>query len=328
MADINFIADEGDLWALLQAMLEDGSRQQIDLRMLHIAWRPKLLYFPDAPISHIVSPSIAKSIAGFHRNLAKGFALAAYGRADARFLRAEDHKALDLNFLATGGSSGIELDGSSLKDLLIALSQKMSGRQITTAIILVALFYFSATVADQWIKENCQTQRHIADSSERVNLSVEETKRMQLLADALTQRPDLKGVQPLADESKKSLARSVTTVNHAQLLGADIDQQQARAILAPSLDKKEGRQITGKYEVEAIDIDNPEGWKGKLRDPRNGGEFTATINRTELTQADIDVLFGALEDKTQIEARLNAWFSGDEENPTRASITEARPKSE
>ncbi|TAL82092.1 MAG: hypothetical protein EPN75_02915 [Beijerinckiaceae bacterium] len=232
---------------------------------------------------------------------------------------------MDLNLVATGGSSGLELDNESLKEVLLALARKMSGLQITVAIIAIALLYFSSTAADQWIKENCETQRHIADASERVSLSVEETKRMRLLADALTTRSDLGGMKPLADESKKVLARSLSNVDHAQLLGANIDQEQAHAILSPSLERKEGKQITGQYEVEAIDAANPEGWKAKLRDPQNGAEFTVTMNRSELTQADIDVLFGALEDKSEITARLNALYGGDEEHPLGGSVIKALP---
>ena len=54
-SDVVKIPSEDELWTLLQALLNgtaDG-RSAVELK----GWRPELLYFPEEPTGHTVSPS-------------------------------------------------------------------------------------------------------------------------------------------------------------------------------------------------------------------------------------------------------------------------------
>jgi hypothetical protein len=69
--------------------------------------------------------------------------------------------------------------------------------------------------------------------------------------------------------------------------------------------------MDGIYEVIQIDIENPDGYMGRVRNSNTNEEFPIQINRSELTDEDIDALFKALRDKTKVNALINAWFLGD-----------------
>jgi hypothetical protein len=61
------ISSEKDLWSLLEALRTGESAVGSSV---HIeGWRPELLYFPDEPLGHSVSPSTARAIVEFHRSL-------------------------------------------------------------------------------------------------------------------------------------------------------------------------------------------------------------------------------------------------------------------
>src|SRR5262249_50079450 len=141
--------------------------------------------------------------------------------------------------------------------------------------------------------------------------SEEETKRIALITKALEQHPGLKPVEEMAYESKEPLARAVAPVGNARMSGAPMTGEEAKGILSNPRKPRKGKRIDGIYEVIQIDNESPDGYIGRVRNDKTQEEFMVSINRAELTDDDIDVLFKALHDKTSVHALINAFFVGD-----------------
>jgi len=254
-------------------------------------WQPELLYFPDEPIGHSISPSIARAVSGFHNSLSRGYAYLAYGRPDARVLRGDDLLALDIRILVVAGSDGLKVPEETTRRLVLKLASKMGPKQITLSVVLFLLSYFSAPVAMYWISKELDVKRQKIDSSERIQQSEEETKRIALITKALEQHPGLKPVEEMAYESKEPLARAVAPVGNARISGAPMTGEEAKAILSNPRQPRKGKRIDGIYEVIQIDNESPDGYIGRVRNDKTQEEFMVSINRAELTDDDIDVLF-------------------------------------
>jgi hypothetical protein len=324
MADSLLIEGEDDLWNALERML--AYKIEIPLELFEVTgWQPELLYFPDEPVGHSISPSIARAVSGFHSSLSRGYAYLAYGRPDARVLRGDDLLALDIRILVVSGSDGLEVPKEALKKLVANLVSKMTPKQITIGVVLFLLLYFSTPAVILWINKELEVKRRDRESEERVRQSEEETKRIALITQALQQHPGLRPVADLAYESKEPLARAVASTGNARISGAPITSDEAKAILSNPQQAGRGRRMDGIYEVVNIDIDNPDGYIGLVRNSGTQEEFTVSINRSELTEDDIETLFKALHDKTKVHAFINVWFVGDK--PGHASVVRANAAS-
>jgi hypothetical protein len=273
-------------------------------------WRPELLYFPDAPVGHVITPSLVRSISGFHNSLSRSYAYVVYGKSNARRLHGDDLDALDLNILVRDGSNGFQIVEEALDRLTREILAKMTGRQVTIGFVLFLLLYFSESVLKDWIAEAYKAREHTAEIAERLKLSEEETARIRLVTQALSANPNLKPMAVIADDGHAALLKGAATADRAVVLGTEVTKEEAQTVTAPREQVAEGRRIDGTFEVAEIDVDNPEGFMGTLRDPKTQQEFRVSINLGELPAEDRRALFDALESKAAVDALVNGWFVG------------------
>lgn len=321
MAETFVIRGEADLWRLLSATL-DGSKDSPEVVQV-IGWQPRLLYFPDEPIGHSVSPSLARAISGFHTSLSRSYAYLVYGKPIASALRAEDKAILDIKMLAISGSNGIEVIGEAIEHLTHAIVHKLSPRQMAVIIAIFLLLHFGATVTKDWIAAQYAEKSHADDEKMLVSLSDSETERMKLLIDALEKNPGLKPVAAIADEGRIPLVRSVVPHLRGSVLGTEISSEQASVIISKGKDEGQSQRLDGRFEVVEIDVENPEGYMGTLRDTKTGKDIKVSLNRMDLAAEDMRALFDALEGKSAVDALVNAWIVGGK--ITYAAVVRANP---
>jgi len=222
MSDLSAISSEDDVWALLERLILGSSVPAASDAFRRFAWQPVLLYLPEDPLGHVVTPSMARALAEFHASLARSYAYLAYGRATKQVLRSDDLQTLDLKMVTISGSNGIEVNGTDLGQLLSRIASKMTGNQVTLSVVLLAVLYFSSPVAVSWIHDHFEAQAREREGRERVLMSEKEIQRLRLVTTALVQNPELKPIADLADQSKEPLVRSVIGKPKAKVLGADL----------------------------------------------------------------------------------------------------------
>ncbi len=308
-SDVVKIPSEDELWTLLQALLNgtaDG-RSAVELK----GWRPELLYFPEEPTGHTVSPSVARAITEFHRSLSRSYAYLAYGQANASILLQDDKKLLDVRFLITDGSSGVSIEDLVVDAIISGLIGKMSGEEITVTIVVFLLLYFSHSVGRHWINQAYEAKRHVRSAEEREKLSAEETRRAEIMAAALTQHPQLAPLQDVSEEAKRGLVSAARSYPHSRVIGADLTSKEAGVILSREREKGIGRRIDGLFEIARINPEYEDGYFFRLKRADTGDEIEAEANYSELPQEDIHLLFDVAENKGGINALVNAWFIGD-----------------
>jgi Na+-transporting methylmalonyl-CoA/oxaloacetate decarboxylase gamma subunit len=205
----------------------------------------------------------------------------------------------------------VEVHGGDVGRLIDGLVSKMSGNQVFDLAIIFLILYFSYLIGHEWIERIFDEKRREGDARERAKASEQETRRLAIFATALQHHPQMKVVSEMADQGREQLVRAVAAAERGQVLGTPLTQGEARTILAKQRDIGRGRRMDGHYEVVEIDIDNPDGYMGTLRNVRTNQQISVAINRAELADSDIETLFAALRQKTSIDAMVNAWMVGD-----------------
>jgi len=322
MAEPLIIRSEADLWTALRNIPEIEAIPGTPL--LQIAgWKPNLLYFPTEPLGHTLSPSLARAVAGYHNSLSRAYAYVSYGQSDSRFLKLQDIDALDIRLLSFAGSNGLQVFDNALDRLTHSLLSKFSGKQMFVLAVIFLLMHFGETAMKDWIHEESLARMHEADDAQTVKLSEQETERMDLLKSILASNPPWKPLKSLSDEGRIPLLRGTLAYDRAEVLGVPVTRDQARAIVQKDREKAQGKRLDGRFEVVEIDVDNPEGFSGVLRDMKTHLEVRVSINLGELPSEDLHTLFLALEKKGSVDALVNAWMIG--EKVTYASIVRANP---
>ena len=209
--------------------------------------------------------------------------------------------------LAITGSNGLDVISDAMDRLTNAIVHKLTGRQMAILLALFLLLHFSTVVTHDWIAAEYQEKAHEADIAERIKLSEQETKRMQILRDALEKNPGLKPMADIAAEGRPPLVRSVLAYDRGKVLGTEITRQQASVIASKEKQPGKGERMDGRFEVIELDVENPEGFMGTLRDAKTQKDIRVAINLGELPEMDVRTLFRALEEKSVVDALVNAW---------------------
>lgn len=319
------IGSEDDLWAALERYLTPDTpagRETFEIR----GWSPQLLYFPDEPTHHSIRPSAARAVTEFHKSLSRSYAYLVYGNANATLLKSDDRLLLDLEFLVIGGSTGVDATDRALEAIARAIVQKMSDKQITLSVIIFLLLFFSSSIGASWLSEHYETRRAEDASSERIALSEQETRRVEMMAQALGSAPELAPVKEESESSKTALVRPITQRDSGAVLGTPISQEQAKVIVSKEKQRGEGRRIDGEYRVNDINTTTPLGYVAEIENIDTGEKITVEVNRDDLPAEDIHLIFQVAEDKSSLIARVNAWVVGGK--IVRANIVRADPVEE
>lgn len=310
MAEEIRISSEEDAWRLLEQLLNSSGETPPPDRISISGWQPELLFFPDGVADYVVLPATARAISEFHATLQRAFAHMAYGEPNASRLRNEDKEKLELRILVKKGSNGYNVQDHALEFLLNGLVNKMSGEQITLSVVTFLLLYFSGVFGKHWLSLRAQEKRDSAEISARVSLSQEETKRAEIMATALSRRPDMQPVSDIADDGRAALVRGVTRTTRGRVMGTEITGEEARQLISKPKEERTGTKIDGYYEVIKLETENPDGFYGKLRNIETGAEFDIEMDYNFLTDEDISVIFSAAKQKSKIFVVANAWLVG------------------
>jgi hypothetical protein len=131
------------------------------------------------------------------------------------------------------------------------------------------------------------------------------------MASVLQEHPTWKPVKALSDEGRVPLLRGALPYDHSEILGVPITREQAKTIVAKEKEQGQAKRLDGRFEVVEIDIENPEGFMAILRDVKTQQEISVALNRGELPDEDLHILFAALEQKSVVDALVNAWMVGE-----------------
>lgn len=316
------VTSETDLWVALERCLDaigSADREVFEID----GWSPQLLYFPHELVHHSIRPSAARAVTDFHKSLSRSYAYLVYGDANATLLKGEDRLLLDLEFLVTGGSTGVEAADKAIEAIAKAIAEKMTGKQITISVIAFLLLYFGSSMGAAWLSEHYETRRAEEASDERISLSEQETRRVEMMTRALNCSPELAPVKEEADSSKTALVRPITQQKSGAVLGTEISGEQAKVILSKERQRGEGKRIDGEYRVNDINTTTPLGYVAEIENVKTGQKISVEVNRDDLPAEDIHLIFQVAEAKSSLIARVNAWLVGGK--IVRANIVRADP---
>ena len=248
----------------------------------------------------------------------RAYARFVHGSSNARSLTNEERQDIKFKAKVEKGSSLIKVDlgefGTAITNALVG---KMDSTQLMISVLGIALIGGGTLAARAYLKYKSEDKKLDAESKKLVALSVEETKRLEIVARALTVQPRLQHTQEDFDEARREILRSAGDAKTLALNGVELPNALARQIASTPRATSKDIQLNGSYVIQKIDWQQEGDVRLSLTSTDQQVTFTASLSQDSITTFHREMLKTAEWDRKTIYMSINA-------TELRGDITTAR----
>lgn len=256
-----------------------------------------------------ITSDIAEAITKTQQAVNKAFALLVLDRKSSKNLTQKERENLRLYVKVENGCSLINIDlGKATEILGRDLVGKMNGRHILIGLAIVALTWGGTSIAKHYISAKSAEK----NSADILSMSQEETKRLEIVTRALTQRPELKPVQEDYKEVVDSFTAAGTVATNMTFNDVELSQQQTKYLHTTEPARSSPIQLNGTYHIYSANFKNEDSISVSLRNVATGQEFNASFTDHSLNQNQINILQKASFSRQTVYLSINAKKLRDE----------------
>jgi hypothetical protein len=232
-----------------------------------------------------------EALVEFQRGLNRTYAKLVYNEDDVRCLKAVEKQDLEFKAKVEDGCTKINVDLEKyLREIVNRLMTKVDGKQV----VILSIAGMSLWVADSAIKTyfeaEIKTKTVKEETIKATTLSQEETARMRILAQAVTNNSSLASVQKDASNTTLTLLNGVSDADSIELNSIHLDKQDAKLLARSSRAEPVEIQANGNYYVQQVDTRHPDLIKIRLHWIEGNRDFTAKFRDQSLDQRQIKLL--------------------------------------
>jgi hypothetical protein len=252
------ITNEDEAFAALEAALSGAlGDQPVQLNFDH--WPVLTMRYEGADFDSTVTPELAQAIIELQHALNRTYARHVLHTNNARSLTNEQRRGLQIKAKVEQGSSLINIDlGEFGKVLTNGLVGRMSSQDLMITVLGAALIGGSLLAWKAYLKQ--KSEGKVLDEQTRLQLgmSQQETRRTEILAEALTKNVALRNTQADFDDAKREFVRGGVDANTVMLQGLEMKASDAKAIGSSPRTASDDVQLNGHYIIQKLDWQNPE----------------------------------------------------------------------
>lgn len=243
-----------------------------------------------------ITPDVAEVLVNLQHALNRAYARAVHHSTNARKLTAEERRTLQFKAKVERGSSLINVDlGPYAQQLATALAGKMNANDIIITVLGLGAMVGSVVAWKAWLGHKSEDNKVEAATKERIALSQEETKRHEVLATALSHKPQLDFARQDLDDLRRDVLKAVADANTVAVNGLQFTANEARALANTPRTESQDVQLNGHYVIQKVDLSDPVIIRLNVKSSDSHDEFTATLKR------------GGLEDQERERLESGAW---------------------
>lgn len=301
------IYNEIDAAELLQKALANELKDHA-LELSFGDWPSVQLVLKGDGYSSTITAETAEAIVELQRAVDRTFARFVKGKTTANSLSKEERERLAFKAKVEDGSSLITIN---LDDAFSALAQnlagKMTGTELVIAIASAALIWGGSSSLKAWLKLRAERQNRVTDMQERVALSEQETRRLELVTTAQSQSQVLRDVEADAASVREKFLRAGPDAKTVQFQGIRLTGEEARSLARDPREVAQEVQLNGVYVIGGLDWKKDETVRMDLRSVESQGmSFSASLATRSLMPKDKALLQRAEWDRKPVYMSVNA----------------------
>ncbi|CAG9932220.1 hypothetical protein [Candidatus Nitrotoga arctica] len=299
------ISNEKMAWDVLENALKGGYDDKAISLSLD-SWAEIHLHYDGGKYNSSVPTGVMQSFLDLQKAINRAAAALIYNEFNALRLTSEDRRQFELVVTVSGGSSNYNVDLAKIFNaLIVKAADKMSGKELVILIIaLVALCASTVAWKDYLAMLSDQSKVELS-----LNLSKEETKRSQILKDALKAEPKLGEMREDLRESQHQFLRSAVGAKSIEVQGINISGADAVDLAQTQPERSKDLHYKESFRILAVDTTNKELVKVKIRGVKK--EFTAFFKDESFDEKQLTLLKNKLMSREPVHLVVNATMLRD-----------------
>ncbi|APG24067.1 hypothetical protein [Syntrophotalea acetylenica] len=273
MATTLTISNEEDAWEFLKESVTDGLTKGL-VEIEFDGWPVLEFKLQGDKFNSSLTVKVMESFIDLQKNLNRTYAQMRYNKSTARALSEAERNELEIVVKVEKGSSFFQVDlQSALETFANGAVTKMTGTEIVSVVLGGALIWGGVTITKAYL-DHVRQKKQIEMTS---LLSEQETKRMQIFADAMQKNPVLVPAYERAEDTINKLLKGASEADHLEIGGHSISQDVVRELVRQTRTRSIKTQLNGMYRIQKVDSSKPEAFYIGVKSEKDGRIFTATL---------------------------------------------------
>lgn len=254
-----------------------------------------------------ITADMAAGLVEFQHAMNRSYARLVHNSSNARVLSSDERDALKFKAKVDKGSSLYEINlGQWAEQLVTGAINKMNPEHLVITTVSLALVA-AGTLATKWyLTHRSQDKKVEAELQERISMSKEETRRHEILAHALAQKPVIDFARQDFDVARTGLLKGVGDAENLTISGIEISNETAQTIARAKRSESKERQINGNYKILRVDWQQEDEVRIKVLNIESGLEFMASCTDRSLEKEHISLMKDAEWSRSTVYLSINA----------------------
>lgn len=301
------VRSEEDAFELLRSALESELADH-PYTLEFENWPKLTLRFVGEGYNSTITPHIAEALVELQHAMNRSYARLVRHAHSANVLTREERQAIEFKAKVDEGSSLITVDmGEYAETLTAALVGKMTGTELVITILGVAISGGALLAYKAFLAARSEDKKVDQATKQAVEMSAQETKRFEIFASALANRPQLKASHEDFDGVRHDILKSVGDAKQLDVQGIALTQEEAKKISATPRTKAEEVQLNGTYRIVKLDWSKDDEVRISLISLGSvQREFIATMRAQNLTPQNMEKLKACEWERKPVHLSINA----------------------
>lgn len=259
--------------------------------------------------------SLNRAYASFYRNSGK-----------ANSLTDQEKDALEIIIKIESGSTGIKaIISDALKEFAKGAANKVNGNQVVIIVLGVALVVAGHSSWKNYLQSQKERDVSKDELATRRFAGDEETKRMQIFADAIKKEPKLQHVKDDAEEVYNNILKGASKARMIKVAGHELKQDEIKSLVRASRETSTEVRLDGEYRIVSFDNSKTGHYVVEVKGT-DDKTFTASLNEASIIVRDQNkaLIQKALWDRVPLNLMINGkTLRGD---ITQATIVDVKDR--
>ena len=258
----------------------DGSLDATDVTLdfTHADWAKFDLRLSGPKFHKSLTPSIMSGLIDYQTALYKSLALLTKNDPRINKLRDIEKTQLELIFIVRNGSSEIEADGKNpLLRLASMLADKMSGKQLLIATLVLGLMYFGSASFSAYLNYEAGVSKDDTQKETLLGLTQHDEAFVKAISDAVKASDLAAQVQRQSFDGFEALVRRSEESNGITLQGKELSKGDVQELNRQT--RRSAKPITFSIEANILSVDSssPDGFAVRIEDVDSGEIISASM---------------------------------------------------
>lgn len=300
------IASEEDAFRLIEKALKK-----------ELVFQPYQLCFENWPVLSIklegegyestITPDMAAALVELQLAMNRSYARLVHQSSNSRVLSADERESLKFKAKVEKGSSLINIDlGAWAETLSTAVVNKMNPEHLVMSVVGMAVVAGAALAYKSYLRHKSEDKKVESDMQVRIALSQEETRRHEILANALTARPEIDFARQDFDQARTAVLKGVGDADSITVSGVMLENSTAHAVARAQRSESKEIQLNGNYEILRVDWQQEDEVRLRVTNLDTGREFMASFLDQSFEHDQIAILKDAEWSRSPVYLSINA----------------------